>query len=74
MALAQINRAGANGAGREHLKGAGEIEQEADQIMILEAQPNDPAMIDLNLDKNRHGPTGQIQLFFEQKYLSFNLR
>lgn len=72
VALAQINRAGASGARMEHLKGSGDLEQEADSIMILERDTeNEAAGATLTLEKNRHGPVGQIDLVFDGPCLRF---
>lgn len=70
IALAQINRAGAENAKMEHLKGSGDIEQEADLIAILERR-SDEAQCSLALDKNRHGATGIVELLFAKETMTF---
>lgn len=70
VALAQINRAGASGARMEHLKGSGDLEQEADEVLILE-RPESGGTATLALEKNRHGPTGAIDLVFNAPCLRF---
>lgn len=70
VALAQINRAGAKNAGMEHLKGSGDLEQEADEVLILERGEAENAAT-LTLEKNRHGPTGSIDLIFDAPALTF---
>jgi replicative DNA helicase len=71
IALAQINRAGAAGARMEHLKGSGDIEQEADCVLILERDRDDEKKAVLALEKNRHGPTGEMPLVFNAAVLEF---
>lgn len=71
LALAQLNRTGADGRPRkEHLRETGRLEQDADGIILLhrpmvdlgggEMVPN--GEIEFILDKNRHGTTGTVQL------------
>lgn len=71
VALAQINRAGAAGPRMENLKGSGDIEQEADSILILERKEDDETQGTLTLEKNRHGPTGEVNLVFNASILEF---
>lgn len=71
VALAQINRAGASGARMEHLKGSGDIEQEADVVMILERDANNERIGTLTIEKNRHGPTGVEHLVFNPALMEF---
>lgn len=70
VALAQINRQGAKNAGMEHLKGSGDLEQEADEVLILERGESENTAV-LTLEKNRHGPTGAIDLIFNAPTLCF---
>jgi len=70
VALAQINRQGSKNAGMEHLKGSGDLEQEADEVLILEAGEASGS-VTLTLEKNRHGPVGTIDLTFRAPYLQF---
>jgi len=72
LALAQINRAGATAARMEHLKGSGDIEQEADMVMILERYlEDDPTTGNLKIEKNRHGAIGDVPLIFEPEIMKF---
>ncbi len=71
VALAQVNRQGIRNAGMEHLKGSGDIEQEADMVIILEVDEENRQSVELRLDKNRHGPTGQMQLHFHGPTMRF---
>ena len=71
IALAQINRAGIEGASMAHLKGSGDLEQEADQVMILE-RPDGASSATLTVDKNRHGPCGVVNLYFDPDTMKFS--
>ncbi|MBV2138594.1 MAG: AAA family ATPase [Candidatus Thiodiazotropha sp. (ex Ctena orbiculata)] len=72
LSLAQINREGAKNAKMEHLKGSGDIEQEADAIMILDRDiENLPSNGYLTMEKNRHGPLVSIPLYFETQTMKF---
>lgn len=72
LALAQINRQGATNAKMEHLKGSGDIEQEADLIMLLNRDiESAPQSGTLSLEKNRHGPLVDIPLMFDTSTMRF---
>ena len=71
ICAAQINRQGQQNANMSHLKGSGDIEQEADQILILERDADEETKAELSLEKNRHGPTGSIPLYFDAPHLTF---
>lgn len=72
LALAQINRAGSASPRMEHLKGSGDIEQEADVIALLDRDiENDPTRGRLTLDKNRHGPLVEVPLYFDAMCMRF---
>lgn len=72
LALAQINRAGAGNARIEHLKGSGDIEQEADLIAILDRNIEaNPSLGVLSIEKNRHGPLVDVPLHFDGMTLRF---
>jgi replicative DNA helicase len=71
LALVQINRQGAGSPKLEHLKGSGDLEQEADLVAILE-RDEEARTASLTLEKNRHGPTGRIDLYFDAPCLTFS--
>lgn len=72
VALAQINRTGANDPRMEHLKGSGAIEEESDMVAILNRDvDNNPTSASLNIDKNRHGPITDIPLKMELETMTF---
>lgn len=70
VALAQINRAGAAKATLAHLKGSGDLEQEADLVLILE-RDDKASTATLDLAKNRHGATGMVDLAFSPETMRF---
>ena len=66
------------------LRESGTIEQDADAVMLLYRDeyynPDTtefPNQADVNLAKHRHGPTGNVQLYFEKsitKFMDVNMR
>lgn len=81
VALAQVNREVEKRADRRPLMGdlanSSEIEKEADEIIMLYRDEvyNDDTMdkgiAELNVEKNRHGPTGLIRLAWLAQYIKF---
>ena len=82
VVLAQINREVEKRPNKRpyvsDLKEYGEIEQEADQIMLLyrdevynEDTP-DKGMCEINIGKNRHGPTGTIRTVWREEFMRFD--
>lgn len=83
VAIAQINRENQkDGRNRRptmsDIKGCGDIEQEADIIILLHKPSmgteaaNDPCVVEAILDKNRHGPIGIIPLSYDPKHIHFS--
>ncbi|MDO8563247.1 MAG: DnaB-like helicase C-terminal domain-containing protein, partial [Candidatus Limnocylindria bacterium] len=79
IALSQLSRA-AGDAGSEPklstLRESGSIEQDADIVMMLwrdkdEVAPGAPKLIHGAVSKNRNGPTGRFDLYFEAKQARF---
>jgi replicative DNA helicase len=61
--LAQINRDGSEAPSLKHLKGSGQLEQDADLVFLLDRKgdPSEPEVeLSFNVAKNRHGKTGKI--------------
>jgi len=60
------------------LRDSGLIEQDADHVLMVyrDSYCNDetetPDMADLRVRKNRHGPTGHIELRFDQEKMCFS--
>lgn len=73
VALAQINREvqsrGTTRPTMENIKGSGDIEQEADIIITLfkhqEPEGNQLVKMELNIEKNRHGPCPLVSCFWD---------
>jgi len=71
VALAQLNREGKNEPDMTSLRESGQIEQDADLILMIH-QPdiNDPER-ELIIAKNKEGRTGKIRFRFEGMYQKF---
>ena len=80
IALSQLSRAVESRGGRPRLsdlRDSGSIEQDADVVMFLhredknneENQKNQ--IIEILIEKHRNGPTGKVELFFDNKKTSF---
>ncbi|MDE3102634.1 MAG: replicative DNA helicase [Chloroflexota bacterium] len=79
LALSQLSRA-AGDAGHEPklstLRESGSIEQDSDQVIMLwrggdETVPGAPKLIKGSIAKNRNGPTGIFELYFEAEQARF---
>lgn len=79
IALSQLSRA-AGDAGHEPklstLRESGALEQDADQVIMLwkdkeDTAPGAPRLIHGSVAKNRNGPTGSFDLFFEPEQARF---
>jgi replicative DNA helicase len=56
------------------LKASGDLEQDADQVILLHREPGPAAektRINALVEKNRHGPVGEAALTFHGPYLTF---
>ncbi len=79
VALAQLNREVENrGDGRPRLadlRDSGQIEQDADQVLLLHAKPADRVSsvqeVDLLVEKNRSGPRGMVPLHYRRPNVRF---
>jgi len=63
-------------SGMSGLRGSGSIEQDADVVILLHREDyynstKRPGEVDLNIAKQKNGPTGRITLTFNQKFLRF---
>ena len=79
VALSQLSRA-AGDAGNEPklstLRESGSIEQDSDVVLMLwkdkdETPPGAPKLIHGSIGKNRNGPTGRFELYFEAEQARF---
>lgn len=75
MALAQLNRQMEARGGKPRLsdlRESGSIEQDADVVMFLYREDEEiKEMVSCSIEKHRNGPTGQFNLYFNGKQVSF---
>lgn len=80
IALSQLSREAEKDDGGapklSHLRESGAIEQDADVVMMLSRPPSHdtetmPDMINLEVAKQRNGPTGRVNLLFDKKMQRF---
>ena len=81
VALAQVNRSSEDRQDHKprlsDLRESGAIEQDADVVMIMHRpEAGEPGqqegIIELNIAKQRNGPTGDLTLKFEKEYMRFD--
>jgi replicative DNA helicase len=75
VALAQVNRSSEDRQDHKprlsDLRESGSIEQDADTVMLLHRPEDNPGLIEINIAKQRNGPTGELTLTFIKKYMRF---
>ena len=75
MAAAQLNRQMESRGGKPRLsdlRESGSIEQDADVVMFLHREDEDiKEMVTVSIEKHRNGPTGQFNVYFNGKQISF---
>lgn len=82
IALSQLSRAVEQRGGKPRLsdlRDSGSIEQDADLVMFIhredkygdEADSDKRNIVEVLIEKHRNGPTGQVKLYFNEKYASF---
>ena len=60
------------------LRDSGSIEQDADRVLMLyrdgyyNEETDNPGLTEVFVRKNRHGPTGSVELHFDEGKMSFN--
>jgi replicative DNA helicase len=82
LALSQLSRAVEARGGRPRLsdlRDSGSIEQDADVVMFIHREDkankdkvsDKPGIAEIMVEKHRNGPTGLIELFFDEKHTTF---
>ena len=75
VAMAQLNRQMETRGGKpklSDLRESGSIEQDADVVMFLHREDEDiREVVTCSIEKHRNGPTGQFNLYFNGKQVSF---
>ncbi|MDO8407828.1 MAG: replicative DNA helicase [bacterium] len=80
LALSQLSRAVEQRGGKPRLsdlRDSGSIEQDADVVMFIHREDkrnpesDRPGIAEILVEKHRNGPTGKIELFFDEKRATF---
>ncbi len=80
LALSQLSRAVEQRGGKPRLsdlRDSGSIEQDADVVMFIHrddkvnAESDRPGIAEILIEKHRNGPTGKIELMFNDKHATF---
>lgn len=72
IVLSQLNREAADQPPKIYqLRDSGSIEQDADTVLLLHAPPDSGNTIEVNVAKQRNGPTGIINMIFNKKIQLF---
>ncbi|MDO8564409.1 MAG: replicative DNA helicase [bacterium] len=80
LALSQLSRAVEARGGKPRLsdlRDSGSIEQDADVVMFIHREDkykedsNRPNIAEILIEKHRNGPTGKVELYFDEKKASF---
>ena len=80
LALSQLSRAVEQRGGKPRLsdlRDSGSIEQDADVVMFIHRddkrnpESDRPNIAEILIEKHRNGPTGKIELYFDEKRTSF---
>src|SRR3989338_4260263 len=80
LALSQLNRAVESRGGKPRLsdlRDSGSIEQDADVVMFIHRDDKQnensdkPNIAEIMIEKHRNGPTGHVELYFDDKHTSF---
>ena len=76
FALCQLNRTGGTDPDMSSLRDSGQIEQDADAILLLSKVYNDNGEVggvrNLKIAKNKDGETGTITLYFQGVFQRFS--
>lgn len=80
LALSQLSRAVESRGGKPRLsdlRDSGSIEQDADVVMFIHREDkynensDRPNIAEIMIEKHRNGPTGKVELYFDEKKASF---
>jgi replicative DNA helicase len=75
VVLAQLNREVEGRVDREpklsDLRESGDLEQDADVVLLLHRPAQQPGVIKVNVAKNRNGPTGSVKLTWRPEFTRF---
>lgn len=80
LALSQLSRAVESRGGKPRLsdlRDSGSIEQDADVVMFihrddkLNENSDRPNIAEIMIEKHRNGPTGKVDLYFDEKHTTF---
>ena len=82
LALSQLSRAVEQRGGKPRLsdlRDSGSIEQDADVVMFIhredkmnkDKESDRPNIAEIMIEKHRNGPTGKIELYFDEKRVTF---
>ena len=79
LALSQLNRQVEQRGGKPRLadlRDSGSIEQDADVVMFIHRENNEDtgrsSVSEIMIEKHRNGPTGKVELYFDDKHASFS--
>jgi replicative DNA helicase len=75
VCMAQLNRAPEDRTDKRprlsDLRESGNLEMDADVVMLMHCPADEPNVIELNVAKNRNGPTGTIRLTYLPQWTRF---
>ncbi len=75
IAAAQLNRQSENRPSTKpklsDLRSSGQLEQDADTVLLLHEDGNVPGVLEINVAKNRNGPRGELKLAYQKQYFRF---
>jgi replicative DNA helicase len=74
IALSQLNRDGGNNLSMTSLRQSGQIEQDADGIILIQYDPEAPQVREIKIVKNKEGLIGSIHASFDGDHQRFILQ
>lgn len=73
VALSQLNRGNGDELTLESLRQSGQIEQDADEVILIQYSADTPDVRDIKIAKNKEGKTGRIKAAFDGDHQRFSL-